>query len=110
MDPSIVAVIFDHNAGNIVKYGAKDYAHFYQEFTQDLGERIPICQGKSPTIITGGHSAAGRGGLQAMIHEGIQPDGFIGLDPYQASKDKIWGIGPFGAPATRIDPDLPVLS
>mmetsp|Transcript_13056 Transcript_13056/g.13991 ORF Transcript_13056/g.13991 Transcript_13056/m.13991 type:complete len:341 (+) Transcript_13056:69-1091(+) len=107
---SIVTVIFDPNPGSIVKLSPKDYANFYNTFTTpDLGARLPVCQGKSPKIIIGGHSASGRAGLQAMMHEGVKPDGFVGLDPYQASKEEIKGIGPRGAPATSIRPDLPML-
>ena len=107
---SIVTVFFDHNSGSLDKTDDKKYADFYNAFTENLSEYVPVCEGKSPKIIAGGHSAGGRAGLQAMMHRGIKPDGFIGLDPYQASKDRIRGIGAKAAPATEIASDLPVLS
>jgi len=106
---SIVTVIFDPNNQNPVKFGAQNYAKFYNTFTTDLSSQLPVCQGKSPKIIIGGHSASGRGGLQAMMHEGVKPDGFIGLDPFNVSEEEIPGLGPRLVPATSIRPDLPML-
>ncbi|VEU34244.1 unnamed protein product [Pseudo-nitzschia multistriata] len=106
----VVTVFFDANPGNIVKTGNKKYANFYNAFIENLSEYVPVCEGKSPKFIAGGHSGSGRAGLQAMMHNGIKPDGYIGLSPYQASAKKIWGIGPGAAPATSIDPNRPVLT
>jgi len=105
-DKPIVTVFFDPNPGNMVKFDRTKYSNFYKAFTADIGVMLPmVCENKSPKIIAGGHSAGGQGGLQAMMQEGVSPDGWVGLDPFQASPRKT-----LKAPATIIHPDLPVLS
>lgn len=105
----IVTVFFDQNPGNIVKLSGTKYADFYNQFTEDLGTNVPVCEGKSPKIITGGHSASGRAGFQAMMTQGINPDGFIGLDPFQIQSDT-QRFPPPVIPGTTINPNLPVLA
>merc|ERR1712238_258195 len=75
----------------------------------DLSAQLPVCQGKSPKIIIGGHRASGRAGLQAMMHKGVKPDGFIGLDPFQVSEEAVPGLAHRKIPATSIRSDLPML-
>eukprot|EP00535_Pseudo-nitzschia_heimii_P006182 CAMPEP_0197187410 /NCGR_PEP_ID=MMETSP1423-20130617/15798_1 /TAXON_ID=476441 /ORGANISM="Pseudo-nitzschia heimii, Strain UNC1101" /LENGTH=307 /DNA_ID=CAMNT_0042638973 /DNA_START=21 /DNA_END=944 /DNA_ORIENTATION=+ len=102
----IVTVFFDHNPGNIVKLDQDKYAGFYNAFAGSLSEHLPaVCEGKSPTIVAGGHSAGGHAGLKAMETKAIAPDGFVGLSPFPVSPKKT-----FRYDAVTIDPDLPVLT
>jgi len=106
----IVTVFTDHQYLFIPKLNQKKYANLYNRITQDLDIAIPVCKGKSPTVIIGGHSASGRSGLQAMKLDLLSspPDGFIRLDPFQAQKEPT--RFPKSDPGTTIDPDLPFLS
>jgi len=103
----IITVLFDHNPGNMVKLSGEKYANLYNEFTKDLGTNVPVCEGKSPKLIAGGHSAGGLAALQAVMN-GVTPDGFIGLDPFEILDTDKGGLRE--TPATTIDPKLPVLS
>jgi len=110
-EQSIVTVFFDHNPGNMVKYGVEDYAVFVKDFTAHLGTLIPVCHDTTPKVILGGHSASGRAGFQALMHdEDLTADGFISLDGFQVSDTAQWGIGPGNIPKTIIAEDLPVLA
>lgn len=106
----IVTVFTDHQSGP-VKLDEKKYANLYNSITEDLDAQIPVCEGKSPKIIIGGHSASGRASLQAMDKELLSsaPDGYIGLDPFQAQKEPTRSFKGT-VPGTKIDPALPMLS
>jgi hypothetical protein len=95
----IVTVITDHSA-IFVKTSSGGFAKLYNKLTADLGEIIPICQGKSPKILVGAHSASGMAAIGAMKKDLLQvkPDGFIGLDPFKINERR-----------DSIDPNLPTL-
>ena len=107
----IVTVFTDHQLGPF-KIDEKKYANLYNSITQDLDAQIPVCEGKLPKIIIGGHSASGRASLQAMDKDLLSspPDGFIGLDPFQAQKEPTRSFFKGDVPGTKIDPDLPMMS
>jgi len=95
----IVTIITDHSF-TFVKISSKGFAKLYNKLTADLGEIVPICQGKSPKILVGAHSASGQAAIGAMKKDLLQvkPDGFIGLDPFNVNERK-----------DSIDPNLPTL-
>ena len=100
-DPSIVTIITDHNSGTLVKLRWQIYEEFYRNIMSSFTDIVPACNGKTPKIIIGGHSASGRAIVEAMAYNETwspKPDGFIGLNPFQMNE------------GVEIDASLPVLS
>lgn len=87
----VVTVITDHAPNFFVKLSSGGFAKLYNALTKDLGKLIPVCEGKSPKILVGAHSASGQASIEAM-QKGkldVTPDGYIGLDPFKISERKM---------------------
>jgi hypothetical protein len=63
------------------------YVDFYNDMMASIGDNIPVCNNKHPTIFVGGHSASGRSFIKALPKMDPQPKGFIGLDPFNITPD-----------------------
>lgn len=86
-DRPYIVVIADHNSGFMMKLFALTFRKFFNSFMEHVDERIPMCLGKEPLILIGGHSASGQAVINALPELHRKPDGFIGLDPYKVTMD-----------------------
>jgi len=104
----IVTVVTDHNPRTFVKLSSKKYAKLYNSITSNLGDLIPVCKGKNPKIITGGHSASGKAAIGALSKMDPKPNGVLGLDPYDINEKRVWFPRPSGK--TVMDETIPILT
>jgi hypothetical protein len=86
-----IVVIADHNHGCMMKLFAWTFRTFYNKFMDHLEEYVPMCAGKEPTILIGGHSASGEAVINAIPQLYPKAHGFIGLDPYKVTMDMSFG-------------------
>jgi len=84
---SIIVVIADHNEHNIQKTSPEKYARMANAVYGNMSNLLPTCKGKEPLILIGGHSASGEAVIRALKSNllDFDPDGFVGLDPYEIS-------------------------
>jgi len=102
----IVTVFTDHSRTPI-KLSDKGYAKLYTSIVDNLGDLIPVCKGKSPKIIIGGHSASGSAAIKSVSRVERKPDGFIGLDPFDIYEKKKF-IPPKSV--TPVDKSIPIMT
>lgn len=106
----IITIFTDPKPFNFVKTSEKAYAKLYNSITQNLGGLVSVCEGLSPKIIIGGHSASGQAAFGALSSSLLEqkPDGFLGLDPFRVNTKRVWFPRP--GKKTDVDPSLPLMS
>jgi hypothetical protein len=85
---STIVFIVDSNYRKVVKDSGAGYAKVTNAIAANIAQILPQCT-SPPLYFIGGHSAGGKGAINAM-HENrlnFSVAGFVGLDPYKISND-----------------------
>lgn len=100
-DSSFVVVVVDQSPNFFVKTNGKKYAKVVNNVVENLGTLVPVCEGREPTLIIGGHSAGGMAAMNSIPSLSFSPSGYLGLDPFKINSKKdsinipsmVWGFG-----------------
>ncbi|CAJ1914540.1 unnamed protein product [Cylindrotheca closterium] len=88
---SIVVVIMDHNEHFFQKTSPEKYARLVNAIRSNISSLVSICKNQEPLFLIGGHSSSGEAAIMTLENSllGVNPDGWVGLDPYDMSPETI---------------------
>ena len=99
-DSSHVVVFVDQSPNFFVKTNGKKFAKVVNDVVENLGTIVPVCEGREPTFIIGGHSAGGMAAMNSIPTLTFSPSGYLGMDPFKINSKKdsiniptmVWGF------------------
>jgi hypothetical protein len=97
---SYVVVFVDQSPSFFVKTNGKKYAAVITDVFENLGTVVPVCEGRNPLLIIGGHSAGGMAAMNSIPTLKFTPSGYLGMDPFKINSRKdsisipamVWGF------------------
>ena len=88
---SIVVLIVDFNEFHFQKTSPQKYALLVNAISNNISSLVPVCKDREPLLLIGGHSSSGEAAIMALNGGLLEfdPDGWVGLDPYNMSPEVI---------------------
>ncbi|KAL3945015.1 MAG: hypothetical protein SGBAC_000872 [Bacillariaceae sp.] len=88
---SIVVVIMDYNEHSFQKTSPEKYAHLVNAIHNSTSSLVSACKDQEPMLLIGGHSSTGEAAIMSLDSSLLEfnPDGWVGLDPYDMSSEVI---------------------
>lgn len=89
IETSVLVIISDHNEHHIRKDSPQRYARLANAINKQLPNLVPLCAKTPDNVMIGGHSSSGEASMKAIQNDlfDFQPQGFVGLDPFEISED-----------------------